>query len=204
MAHQIDTINRLITIKKNKMDGEEELYKLQKHKNKKLSNVVELLNGIEEQRGKYTKIQKRVAEINDYVEGSMEIIDNINEHVTAIKQNNEDLETKYKKKLEEHNHLLGCVHALTEITNTHINYKELPSRLRGVSVVPEQSVWLPFDFAAENDKPLSELQERLQSRNVHSTKWLELLLGASTIDRGNAIHTQSVIEIDLTSPTAQK
>lgn len=95
---------------------------------------------------------------------------------------------------------------MSEATNTYINLKALPARVKGVALRPEQGEWIPFNCDAYDLKGLNALWSRLNEPSASTDKWQQLFSAEPTAkEKENAnASLSSIIEIDLTSPTAHR
>lgn len=98
------------------------------------------------------------------------------------------------------------VRILSEATNTYININALPARVKGVALRPEEGEWIPFNCDAYDLKALNTLWSRLNQPSASIEKWQQLFSDVPTEkEKENAnASISSIIEIDLTSPTAQR
>ncbi|XP_034486150.1 kinetochore protein Spc25 isoform X2 [Drosophila innubila] len=161
----------------------------------------------EQQQRESEKILKLVIQRRKDLEKRATFNEVVQEKTAAAKQDTEAMQEHLVKTKQEHDLLSGCVRTLCNATNTFVSTKELPARIKGVSVSQSGTRWMPFDVAASDLEGLSTMWDRLQIPSANADKWRQLMsVDNPQNDKENNYTTAatSIIEIDLTSPVSQK
>ncbi|KAM8705136.1 hypothetical protein ACLKA7_009576 [Drosophila subpalustris] len=190
---------------KNERRMEQQMNGLTKQSSKFLNNVAGLKETIEKQQRETEKIRELVAQRREDLATRTKLNEAVQEQAAAAKECTEAMQDHLVRTEQEQSQIRGCVHTLCEATNTFVNARELPVRMKGVSVSHSGDEWLPFDVSASDLKGLSTIWNRLNIPSENVNKWRQLLSASNPqSDKENITIAASIIEIDLTSPVSQK
>ncbi|TDG49003.1 hypothetical protein AWZ03_004488 [Drosophila navojoa] len=161
---------------------------------------------IKRQQHKLDKLNEISNERKEDQENRRALEQAIRDKLLREQQNLSEMQAELATKKKRRDELMGFVRTLSEATNTYINLKALPARIKGAAVRPEQGEWLPFNCDAYDVKALNTLWSRLNEPSASIEKWRQLFSSvpsAKEKENANASMTP-IIEIDLTSPTAHR
>ncbi|BFF90675.1 kinetochore protein Spc25 [Drosophila madeirensis] len=188
------------------------------------SNLLGAKEAIERQHRDYGKLRKTLMERGQELDRRYALGEALSRQLEATRQHNADMEAQLLRHTTEakqrSNELMECMHTLKQATGTYINHKELPARLKGITVVRSadgDAKWIPFDLDGNDTNGLHTLWRCLHSRSDNASKWRQLLADqevpapvtpcandrtkAKATSRCSNVVPTSIIEIDLTSPT---
>ncbi|KAH8417726.1 hypothetical protein KR222_004837 [Zaprionus bogoriensis] len=205
MAQQFDINKRLMALLKNEIRAQRQMNTLAKQSSK-LESSLAACNS--------QRLRREIDQIADLeqrqrreLEKRSALIAALRDQLAACRQRNAELQAELARTKDDHSELMGNVHALSEATDTYLNRRVLPERIRGVTASHSGDQWRPFDFERDELKGLIALWTQLQARNTHAEQWRLLLsAGSAPSDKENEpnVTASSIIEIDLTSPPSHK
>ncbi|XP_030559190.1 kinetochore protein Spc25 isoform X1 [Drosophila novamexicana] len=210
MSNQFNTRKRLMAMLSNEMRLEQEENAIAKQSAKFHSKVATTMENIKRQQRESEKLNALLNQRRDEVEKRNALKNAVRVKLAEEEQHCADMQAQLAKKKQERDKLIACVHTLSEATNTYINRKALPERVKGVAVSPDDGQWIPFDFDAHDRQGLAALWAQVNRSSRNTNNWRQLLsVGNSSMPAPNGkenanVSMTSVIEIDLTSPPSQK
>ncbi|KAH8310771.1 hypothetical protein KR044_002986 [Drosophila immigrans] len=206
MAHQQFNINkRLMALLQNEAKAGQQMNACAKETTKLHNNIASVKETVQQQKRAFEKASALIQQRRKDLETLEALNEAVQEQVTAAKQRNDAIRDRLAEARQEHNQYKGCVRILCEATNMYVNSRELPSRIKGVSVSAGRDEWFPFDIAVGDLKGLSVLRNQFQYNSVHADKWQQLMqVGNPQNQAINNVTASSIIEIDLTSPQSQR
>ncbi|EDW14397.2 kinetochore protein Spc25 [Drosophila mojavensis] len=206
MAKQIDMRKRLMAMLQNDISLQQQENALAKQSAKFHSKIAAKHQLIKRQQRKLEKLNQVANERKEDQENRSAFEQSMRDKLLREQQNLSEMQTELATKKQRRDELMGFVRTMSEATNTYINLKALPARVKGVALRPEQGEWIPFNCDAYDLKGLNALWSRLNEPSASTDKWQQLFSAEPTAkEKENAnASLSSIIEIDLTSPTAHR
>ncbi|EDX13145.1 kinetochore protein Spc25 [Drosophila simulans] len=180
------------------------------------SNLLDVKEAACRHQRKVGKLQKVLMERREELDKRVSFIEELDRELEATKLRDLAMKDRIKQQKmlarQRKNEIMESIHTLSKTTETYINQDALPARVKGVTVLrgDKRNQLIPFDLKSTDVEGLDSLCQHLESLNVDIAQWQQLISlamdvamesRAPTTPPKEAANCNSIIEIDLTSPT---